>query len=284
MPRFEDFLNLSSAVYGTPLPTVTVDGPGGSQDWTFLVESGNPSDPGYYGAAYLNTQTNEIVIVNRGTNDLADLLTDMQMALDVSPDQLAAAEDFYSVVTAIAVADVNLPKVSITGHSLGGSLTQLLIARHANENINGSGVFGQTFNAFGAKGLLNNLGLPEGDYAVTNWVTPTDVVGNLASHIGSKQSLASLPFSFVYPAGPPGVLAFLYDSHKIAQVRDTFIADNSHPLLAETREFLLQTYVTDFGFPVTIDGQVIVGGNNRINVGNELDWQFPKRFAFWWRP
>ena len=150
-------------------------------------------------------------------------------------------------------------------------MTQLLIATHANDVINGSGVFGQTFNALGVKGLLNNLGLPEADYAVTNWVVPTDVVGNLAEHIGTTASLASLPFSFVYPAGPPGVLAFLYDSHKIAQVRDTFIADNSHPLLAETREFLLQTYVTDFSFPVTIDGQVIVGGNNRINVGNELN-------------
>ncbi len=270
MPRLEDFLTLNSFIYDAQPPaTITVDGPGGAQEWVRLLESNASTDAGYYAAAYLNAQTNEIVIVNRGTNDLADLVTDMQMALDVVPDQLERAERFYGEVRAEAVD--RRATLSITGHSLGGSLTQLLIATHANDEINGSGVFGQTFNALGVKGLLNDLGLPEADYAVTNWVTPTDVVGNLAEHIGTKQTLASLPFSFLYPAGPPGVLAFIYDSHKIAQVRDTFVADNSHPLLAEAREFLLQTYVTDFGFPVTIDGQVIVGGNNRINVGNELN-------------
>ena len=270
MPRFEDFLTLNSFIYDSQAPaTITVDGPGGAQEWVRLLESNASTDAGYYAAAYLNAQTNEIVIVNRGTNDLADLVTDMQMALDVAPDQFVRAEDFYSQVRDVAVD--REATLSITGHSLGGSLTQLLIAKYSNDSSGGSTLFGQTFNAFGVKGLLNDLGLPDTDYAVTNWVTPTDVVGNLAEHIGTTASLASLPFSFVYPAGPPGVLAFLYDSHKIAEVRDTFIADNSHPLLAETREFLLQSYVTDFAFPVTIDGQVIVGGNNRINVGNELN-------------
>jgi Ca2+-binding RTX toxin-like protein len=271
MPRLEDFVNLSGAVYGNPPPTeVTVPSsePGVNETWVFLLQSGDPGQPGYYGAAYFNARTKEVVLVNRGTNDLADLVTDMQMALDKIPDQREAAEIFYNQVSAEAVA--RQATLSITGHSLGGSLTQLLIANHAGDSFNGVPIFGQTFNAFGARGLLNDLGLSDTDYRVTNWVVPTDVVSNLAEHIGTTASLASLPFSFVYPAGPPGVLSFFYDSHKIAQVRDTFIADNSHPLLAETREFLLQTYVTDFAFPVTIDGQVIVGGNNRINVGNEL--------------
>jgi hypothetical protein len=200
MPRFEDFVNLSSAVYGNPpSAAITIDGPGGSQEWVRLVESNASTDAGYYAAAYLDAQTNEIVIVNRGTNDIADLVTDVQMVLDKVPEQLDRAELFYSQVQAEAVN--RGATLSITGHSLGGSLTQLLIARHANEEYGGSGVFGQTFNAVGVKGLLNDLGLPTTDYAVTNWVTPTDVVGNLAEHIGTTASLASLPFSFVYPAG-----------------------------------------------------------------------------------
>ena len=273
MPRFEDFLNLTSAVYGNPPPsTITVDGPGGSQEWAFLMESGSSSQPGYYGAAYLNSQTNEIILVNRGTNDLLDIVSDAQILLDKVPDQRDAAEIFYNRVA--SEASRRGTTLSITGHSLGGSLTQLLIASHANDPnavFNGFGVFGQTFNALGVKGLLDNLNLPVADYAVTNWVVPTDVVGNLAEHIGDTATLSSLPFAFTYLAGPPGALAFLYDSHQIDDVLDNFNTDNAHPLLQETEEFLIKTYVTDPGFPVTIDGAAYVGGNNRINVGNELN-------------
>ena len=52
MRRFEDFLNLNSAIYGSPPPsTIRVDGPGGPQEWVFLQQSGLSSEPGYYGAA-----------------------------------------------------------------------------------------------------------------------------------------------------------------------------------------------------------------------------------------
>ncbi len=50
------------------------------------------------------------------------------------------------------------------------SSNEVIIAfgTHANDFINGYGPFGQTFNAFGAKGLLNDLNLPDVDSAVTN--------------------------------------------------------------------------------------------------------------------
>ncbi len=269
MPTFEDYLNLSLAVYGDPpSQTIAVNGPGGTQEWVFLLEPHPSSQPGYYGAAYLNIATNEIILVNRGTNDLADVVADLQMALDIPPDQLADAEDFYSQVQTEAVA--RGATLSITGHSLGGSLTQLLVAGHAGDVISGSSVFGQTFNAFGVKGLLNDLNLPDADYAVTNWVSPTDIVSNLADHIGSKQALAGLPIPFNYPLGPVGVLTFPYDTHKISQVLGGFNTENAHPLLQETEEYLVQTYVTDPGFDATIDGAAYIGGNNRENIGNEL--------------
>lgn len=269
MPTFEDFLTLNSFIYDSQPPqTITVDVPGGTQEWIRLLQSGVSSDTGYYGAAYWNVQTKEIVIVNRGTNDLADIGADVLLALDVVPNQFLRAEDFYN--RARSEAENRGATLSITGHSLGGSLTQLLIAKHANDEINGSRVFGQTFNAYGVKGLLDDLELPETDYAVTNWVEPTDIVGHLADHIGTRQALASLPFSFTYLAGPAGVVSLTYNSHEIDEVRENFIADNSHPLLAETREFLIQTYIADPGLQVTIDGSVVIGANNRINVGNEL--------------
>ena len=99
---------------------------------------------------------------------------------------------------------------------------------------------------------------------------PSDVVGNLADHVGTVASLSSLPFSYVYPLGVPGILSFFFDSHSIDDILKNVIADNRHPLLGETKEFLVKTYVTDSGFPVTIDGSAYVGGNNRLNIGNQL--------------
>ena len=85
MPRLEDFVTLSGAVYGDP-PQAEVLVPstqlGVNDTWVFLFGSGPRDQPGYYGAAYFNERTKEVVLVNRGTNDLADLVTDMQMVLD----------------------------------------------------------------------------------------------------------------------------------------------------------------------------------------------------------
>jgi len=286
MPRFEDFAALSNAVYQEllpdALPPLVVEVPtaiqGVKEIWT-RIATASDNDTGYFGAAYFNSCTKEVVLVNRGTEptDVRDLRSDAQMLLDQVPTQFASAESFYGRVRNLILNpnpanQLQGATLSITGHSLGGSLTQLLIARHANEQFGGVGVSGQTFNALGVRHLLNNpeINRSQTDYAITNWVVPSDIVGNLANHVGSVASLSSLPFSFVYPLGAPGVLVFALDSHSIANIEKNFIADNRHPLLSETKEFLVKTYVTDPGFPITIDGSVYVGGNNRINVGNQL--------------
>ena len=57
MPRLEDFVNLSAAVYGDPPPrevTVPSTELGVNETWVFLRESGSSNQPGYYGAAYFN--------------------------------------------------------------------------------------------------------------------------------------------------------------------------------------------------------------------------------------
>ena len=56
MPRLEDFVNLSAAVYGNPPnpPPAEVIVPsseqGVNETWTFLFGSGPTTQPGYYGA------------------------------------------------------------------------------------------------------------------------------------------------------------------------------------------------------------------------------------------
>ncbi|RCN55738.1 alpha/beta hydrolase family protein [Acidiferrobacter thiooxydans] len=87
MATILELAELSSAVYGdTPVPTgwTVMPGPYGT--------SGSNPD-GYYGVAYINTTTHEIVIANRGTvpASLANLINDAELAAhEVTPDELSA--------------------------------------------------------------------------------------------------------------------------------------------------------------------------------------------------
>lgn len=88
MATILELAELSSAVYGdTPLP---------NKNWAVMPRpdgtSGSNPD-GYYGVAYINTTTHEIVIANRGTiwTSLANLINDADLAAhEVTPDELSA--------------------------------------------------------------------------------------------------------------------------------------------------------------------------------------------------
>lgn len=154
------------------LPPRTIEVPtailGVNEVWT-RIATRSDDDTGYFGAAYFNARTKEVILVNRGTEltDARDLASDAQMLLDQVPDQFNSADSVYSDVRSLIInrTEFQGATLSITGHSLGGSLTQLLIATHAGEVINGSGISGQTFNALGVNGLLNNpeVNRPVGD-------------------------------------------------------------------------------------------------------------------------
>lgn len=109
-----DLKHLSNAVYGDPLQ----QNPAGN--WSLLLAS-DPTDPtGYFGAAYFNTQTREIVFVHRGTDDQNDVHSDTQLAAGYVMDQYAKAEAFRLLV----IASLGEPpsNISATGHSLGGAI------------------------------------------------------------------------------------------------------------------------------------------------------------------
>ena len=84
MATILELAELSCAVYG--------DTPVLNNHWKVLRIS--PSNPdGYYGVAYINTTTHEIVIANRGTvpASLANLINDAELAAhEVTPDELSA--------------------------------------------------------------------------------------------------------------------------------------------------------------------------------------------------
>ena len=88
-------------------------------------------DNGYKGIAIQHKSDNEILIGNAGTDDLEDFRSNSDMAKGFVPDQYQTAKEFYTdVKTEYANND---SKISLTGHSLGGSLSSLLTVEFAGD-------------------------------------------------------------------------------------------------------------------------------------------------------
>ena len=100
---------------------------------------------GYAGAIYRNSLTNEVIVVNAGTEPgIPDIANDAQMALGNVPLQYSSARQMMQ--DAIALSGGNTSEISVAGHSLGGSLAQLLAVEF--------GVPAVTFNAYGVNDIL----------------------------------------------------------------------------------------------------------------------------------
>lgn len=84
-----------------------------------------------------------------------------------APSQFQSAQDLYLFASNLA-ASTNAPLLA-TGHSLGGSLSQLIGAKY--------GVEATTFNAYGVGNLLPMLGIPTGSFNnITNSLMRFDLV------------------------------------------------------------------------------------------------------------
>ena len=103
------------------------------------------SPDGYAGSVYINDVTHEVVIVNAGTQSGLDYYSDAKMALGLVPDQYASARQMAQ--EAITLAKSLGYSISATGHSLGGSLAQLIAIEF--------GIPAVTFNAYGVGGIMN---------------------------------------------------------------------------------------------------------------------------------
>lgn len=135
---------------------------------------------GYAGTLYQRVDTGEIVVAHRGTNDPVrdGVITDAGMvttrANNQSSDALALTRRALERADRQAARDGHAPEVTVTGHSLGGTLTQIT-AHHYD-------LRGETFNAYGAASL--NRRIPEGGNRVMNHVMASDVVSAGSPHYG----------------------------------------------------------------------------------------------------
>lgn len=147
------------------------------------------NDPvtGYQGVAYQRVGTDDIVIAHRGTEQIVrdGVLTDGAMVLTgvnlQTPDAMAFTQRVLNEARADAEANHRPLNLTVTGHSLGGTLAEITASRF--------GLHGETFNAYGAAGLLQ--GIPKGGNQIIDHVRATDVVSAGSAHFGEVRIYAA---------------------------------------------------------------------------------------------
>ncbi|MGV8958890.1 MAG: XVIPCD domain-containing protein [Stenotrophomonas sp.] len=142
---------------------------------------------GYQGTVYQQVDTREIVVAHRGTEQTVrdGVITDGGMVLArtnlQATDALALTERAMVLAERLAVTHGKTPEVTVTGHSLGGTLAQIT-AHHY-------GLKGETFNAYGAASL--GYRIPEGGNSMVNHVMAADPVSAASPHFGKVRIYAT---------------------------------------------------------------------------------------------
>lgn len=143
---------------------------------------------GFQATAYQRQDTGEVVIAYRGTEfdrePVRDGGVDAGMVLLGVNAQAPASEAFTRQVIEKAKHEAELndrePQITVTGHSLGGTLAEINAAKY--------GLHGETFNAYGAASLK---GIPEGGDTVIDHVRAGDLVSAASPHYGQVRVYAA---------------------------------------------------------------------------------------------
>jgi hypothetical protein len=192
--RSTDYALLSQASYKDP--EISSRGPGGviykevHLDGVTYRPLDHFDDPktGFQATAYQREDTKEVVIAYRGTEfdreAKQDGLADATMAVNGTNVQSAESMAFTQRVIDAAKQRQELKNepfnVTVTGHSLGGTLAEI--------NAYKFGLHGETFNAFGAAGLMH--GVPQGGNQIIDHVRATDLVSAASAHFGQVRVYA----------------------------------------------------------------------------------------------
>jgi len=142
---------------------------------------------GYQGTIYQREDTGEIIVAHRGTEQIARdaFLTDGGMVLArvnvQAPDAIQLTGHAMIYAERVGRGTGHIPPVTVTGHSLGGTLAQIS-AHHFD-------LKGETFNAYGAASL--GYRIPEGGSTMLNHVMAADPVSAASSHFGQVRVYAT---------------------------------------------------------------------------------------------
>lgn len=145
---------------------------------------------GYQGTLYQRADTGEMVVAHRGTEFDRELVedglkADAGMVLlgmnNQAEDAIAFTRNAIARANRINARRCEVQGITVTGHSLGGTLAQITAYRF--------GLTGKTFDAYGAAGLVADI--PAGGTQVINHVRATDFVSAASKHFGEVRVYAS---------------------------------------------------------------------------------------------
>ena len=163
----QDAADLSQFAYG--------DKPGDSRRLNGWNQFDSQSaDNGFHAKAF--EKDGKVIIAFRGSDDGGDLRVDHQMLSGRLPDQFSEASKFVERVRQ-AHPDA---EIIVTGHSLGGALSELTASKYAD-------VKGITFDAVGTEGLVSGHrqhGLKDNGNTL-NYVVRGDIISNAHKHVGT---------------------------------------------------------------------------------------------------
>lgn len=159
--------------------------------WTILTTSDDEgfSNDDYFGVAYVNLSTQQMIIAHRGTNAtlfrLGDIRSDLVLALDFIPSQFNdGAEPFMTAARNryrefFNGQDIAESAVMHTGHSLGAVLAEMSAYK-----LHGSAV---TFDSPGSLPIIQdrfNASITPADVSVISFQTAPHVINRINEHVG----------------------------------------------------------------------------------------------------
>lgn len=188
-PRSTDYALLSQDVYHDTAINKTVELDGITYR---VIDAADDPITGFQAQAYVreDVQPQQVIVAFRGTEfdrqpvrdggvDAGMVLTGINLQ---SGDALAFTKRVMDKVNkAAADEDRKPPEITVTGHSLGGTLAEISAAKF--------GLHGETFNAYGAAGLRQ--GIPEGGNQVIDHVRAGDLVSAASAHFGEVRVYAA---------------------------------------------------------------------------------------------
>lgn len=156
--------------------------------YRILAQENQPS--GYQGTLYQRKDTGEMIVAHRGTEFDRQLVKDGVLADGgmvvvgtnrQADDAIAFTGQAVTIANRLNTVRCQVPEITVTGHSLGGTLAQISAYR--------LGLKGETFDAYGAAGLAADM--PEGGGQVINHVRATDFVSAASRQFGEVRVYAA---------------------------------------------------------------------------------------------
>ena len=173
MPSVMDLALCANAVYDKTTKRI---GP-----WTQLEKPIGSDSWGFYATAYVHDNRKEMIVAYRGTDDVSDAITDVDILLGKYPNQAVHAE---AALKLWRQRFKTVQSVWLTGHSLGGGLASLMADAHNLPAV--------TFNAPGMSRSSIPDWVPIGVGAVIAWGKSVLDSESDVLHIRTKFDLVSI--------------------------------------------------------------------------------------------